>query len=94
MNSNNKEKTKAISKVNTRLSRHYRDHEISTIQLLKNASNQLLKNASCNILWGEGKMGISDRKGRDCSSVIQHRGWERATLIRGEMSAQLKGSAH
>ena len=50
MNSNNKEKTKAISKVNTRLSRHYRNHEISTNQLLKNASNQLLKNASCNIL--------------------------------------------
>ena len=57
MNSNNKEKTKAISKVNTRLSRHYRNHEISTNQLLKNASNQLLKNASCNILWGEGKWG-------------------------------------
>ena len=54
MNSNNKEKTKAISKENTRLSRHYCDQEISTIQLQKkNASNHLLKNASRNILWGE-----------------------------------------
>ena len=43
MNSNNKEKTKAISKVNTRLSRHYCDHEISTNQLLKKCCKSVTK---------------------------------------------------